>query len=364
MRYICTHCEQNYADNSLPFGVCECGKPLAVEYSWKQQPFPRKVDENRNDLWRYGAVLPKFKAEISLGEGWTPLVDLGHNVLVKDETGNPTGSFKDRGMALAISRARQVGIKSLCLPSAGNAGVSAAAYAREAGLSCHVFLPEITPPAYIRDTEASGAATYVKGSSITEAGVNMQTKKKDHWFDLSTLKEPFRVEGKKTLGYEIAEQLGWKLPHIIIYPTGGGTGILGMWKAFKEMLDLGWVKEPLPRFVAVQSDGCAPVVKAFERGRKETEFWKDSRTAAWGLNVPGPLGGYWILQVLKASRGLAVAVKENELDHYTAAFNQRTGLNVSKEGGAVWCAFLDLKLKKWIKKDDRVIILATGQDRK
>lgn len=284
--------------------------------------------------------------------------------MVKDETGNPTGSFKDRGMALAISRAKQVGIKTLCLPTAGNAGISAAAYAREAGLSCFVFLPEITPPAYIGDIEASGARIYVKGGSIADAAINMQAKKKEHWFDLSTLKEPFRVEGKKTLGYEIAEQLGWKLPHVIIYPTGGGTGILGMWKAFKEMLDLGWIKGNVPRFVAVQSDGCAPIVKAFVNERYETEFWKNSRTAAWGLNVPGPLGGYWILRVLKASRGLAVSVKENELDHFTAAFNLRTGINASLEGGAVWSAFLDLKLKKWIKKDEIVVILATGQDRK
>lgn len=345
-------------------GVCECGRPLTVEYSWEHKPRPRDVDYNRKSLWRYKSVLPDFKKEITLGEGWTPLLDLGHNLMVKDETGNPTGSFKDRGMALAVSRAKQVGVKAICLPSAGNAGVSAAAYAREAGLSCFVFLPEITPLAYIRDTEVSGAAIYVKGGSIAEAAKNMQTQKKEYWFDLSTLKEPFRVEGKKTLGYEIAEQMGWKLPQVIIYPTGGGTGILGMWKAFNEMLGQGWVKGTLPRFVAVQSDGCAPIVKAFEKGLKETEFWKNSQTAAWGLNVPGPLGGSWILRILKASLGLAVSVKENELDQYTAAFRLRTGINVSLEGGAVWSAFRALKLKKWIKKDDIVVILATGQDRK
>ncbi len=365
MDFICTFCSKKRADSTGPVKTCECGKPLKVEYSWNGPPLPREVDETINSLWRYRLVLPKVDEtnRTTLGEGWTPLIDMGKGLFVKDETVNPTGSFKDRGMALAITMAKQQGVKTVCLPSAGNAGVAAAAYARKAGIKCHVFLPETIPQPFIWDTEQFGAELYLRGKTIADAAAYMAKMKRNDWFDLSTLKEPFRVEGKKTLGYEIAEQLNWKLPDVIIYPTGGGTGLIGMWKAFREMQDLRWVSGPMPRMVAVQSGGCAPIVKAFEKGLAETEFWEKSHTAALGLNVPGPLGGYWILEILNKSSGIAVSVEEDSIYYYTEMFREKTEINASEEGGVVWSAYLKLFAKNWIKENETVIIFATGKQR-
>ena len=268
--------------------------------------------------------MTKTKIRVTLGEGFTPLVPISETVYVKNETLNPTGSFKDRGMSLAITMAKEQNVESICLPSAGNAGISAAAYCKEAKIDCHVFLPETIPDEYLKETKRFTNQVTLKGKTIADAAKEMLTKKEDSWFDISTLKEPFRVEGKKTLGYEIVEQLGWRLPKVVVYETGGGTGLIGMWKAFKELKSMGIVKDPLPRMVAAQSSGCAPVVRGFQNLSSSTDFWKDSNTIALGLNVPGPIGGHWILDILYQSNGLALDIPEQKLLSLTRDFNEIT----------------------------------------
>lgn len=292
------------------------------------------------------------------------LVHNGVNVSFKDESINPTGSFKDRGMAMAVSHAKKNDITELCLPSAGNAGVSAAVYCKTAGIKCHVFLPETIPAPFIEATEQSGADLRLGGKTIAEAAGRMREEMTKDWFDLSTLKEPFRVEGKKTLGYEIAEQLGWILPDVIVYPTGGGTGLIGMWKAFNEMTKLCWIEgaSPLPRMVVAQSDGCAPIVRAFTEGSPEHEPWENSSTYALGLNVPSPLGGAWILKTVRESGGIAVMVDEKQVMEATVEVNKLSGINGSCEDGVSWLTFKTLVETGWIKKGEKVVIPITGGD--
>ena len=363
MIYKCTSCHQKINDPPVPVWLCPCGKPLEVHYEGEREVRPIEVDLKESSLWRYESVLPQIKERVTLGEGKTPLISVGNITYVKDETVNPTGSFKDRGMALAVSMAKAQGVETICLPSAGNAGISAAAYCQKAGIQCNVFLPEIIPESFKKETDRYGANLVLKGQTISDAAKAMQEAKEPGWFDISTLKEPFRVEGKKTLGYEIAEQMNWSLPDVIIYPTGGGTGLIGMWKAFKEMVGMGWILEPLPRLVAAQSDGCAPVVKAFQAMEKSTEFWENSETVALGLNVPGPLGGRWILETLSACNGIAVSAKESELEMMTDEFRGETGINVSAEGGVVWATYKALKKTGWIGSNDKTILFATGIER-
>ena len=266
-------------------------------------------------------------------------------------------------MALAVTMAKAQGVQNICLPSAGNAGISAAAYCKKAEISCHVYLPETIPEPFKKETEKYGAEIILCGETISDAAQQMLKEKKECWFDISTLKEPFRVEGKKTLGYEIAEQLGWEFPDIIIYETGGGTGLIGMWKAFLELKGLGWVKGKLPKMVAAQSDGCAPVVKAFQNLDNKTEFWENSNTIALGLNVPGPLGGSWILDILYKSNGIAIAVAENKLSDLTEEFNGLANLNASAEAGVVWGAYNTLLKMNWINHNEKVVLFATGIER-
>ncbi|MBN4081289.1 threonine synthase [Caldithrix abyssi] len=365
MVYICTACHQKIDSPPKPVWLCPCGKSLSVHYDW--EGIKREIDINPGDktMWRYQSVLPAAASEnaVSLGEGWTPLIPMGHDVYVKDETVNPTGSFKDRGMAMAVSMARAQGVETICLPSAGNAGVSAAAYCQQAEMECHVFLPETIPEPFKKETERYKANLILKGQTISDAAQEMVDTKKEDWFDISTLKEPFRVEGKKTLGYEIAEQMDWVLPAVIIYPTGGGTGLLGMWKAFQEMQGMGWISGLLPRLVAAQSDGCAPVVKAFQAMEKATEFWNNSDTIALGLNVPGPLGGGWILDVLSECSGIAVTAKEADLALVTEDFRQSSGINASAESGVVWSVYHSLKEVSWIRPGEKTVLFATGVER-
>jgi threonine synthase len=242
--------------------------------------------------------------------------------------------------------------------------VSASAYCQAAGIDCFVFLPETIPGSFKKETERYKSELVLSGQTISEAAQTMINQKDEDWFDISTLKEPFRVEGKKTLGYEIVEQLGWSLPDVIIYPTGGGTGLIGMWKAFKEMLGMGWISGPLPRMVVAQSDGCAPVVEAFQAQQDATSFWHKSNTIALGLNVPGPLGGYWILEILSESNGIAVAAKESSLEIKTENFRERTGIDASAEIGVVWSAYEELREKKWITTGEKVVLFATGIERR
>ena len=363
MNFSCSVCNNVYDSPKIPVWLCECGKPLVVHYKWENETKFIDVIEDELTLWRYKSVLPEYQTKISLGEGHTPLIPISKNVYVKDETVNPTGSFKDRGMALAITMAKEQGVKTICLPSAGNAGISAAAYCEEAEIECNVFLPETIPEPFKKETAKYSANLTLSGNTIFDAAKQMLNNKEDGWFDISTLKEPFRVEGKKTLGYEIAEQLGWKFPDVVVYETGGGTGLIGMWKAFKEMQGMGWVQGKLPRMVAAQSDGCAPVVKAFQGMEEDTEFWKDSHTIALGLNVPGPLGGRWILDVLSQSNGIALAVPETDLEKATKEMNDVTGINSSAEAGVVWSAYRTLLKMDWIGNNESVVLFATGIER-
>ena len=363
MYYVCTSCGSRFNKIEKPVWLCRCGKPLSVRYSWEQNKDYFHVNMQEESLWRYEAVLPRVEQRVSLGEGFTPLVPISENVFVKNETVNPTGSFKDRGMSLAITMAKEQKVETICLPSAGNAGVSAAAYCKSAKINCHVFLPETIPNEYVNETKRYTKNVVLKGNTIADAGKEMIRQKEKDWFDISTLKEPFRVEGKKTLGYEIAEQLGWKFPDVIVYETGGGTGLIGMWKAFQELQSLGVVKDPLPRMVAAQSTGCAPVVKAFQDLSKTTDFFENSYTMALGLNVPGPLGGHWILDILYDSNGIALDVPEKNLTKLTEEFNQLTLINSGPEAGVVWGAYNTLKDIGWILRDESVVLFATGIER-
>jgi len=364
---ICTQCQQIHTDD--PPTLCDCGHPLEVQYHWKRSLSRDTIDESNLSMWRYRNFLPPVEPEYitSLGEGWTPLTTPetynGVRYCLKNETINPTGSFKDRGMSMAISMLRQSGVKTICVPSAGNAGVAAAAYSYAGNIDAHVYLSNVIPFTFVRDTKKYGARIYFNGNTIADAATKMKQEMKESWFDLSTLKEPFRVEGKKTLGYELAEQLGWSLPDVIIYPTGGGTGLIGMWKAFQEMRFLGWIAGPLPRMVAVQSDGCAPVVSAFKENAEKTEFWENSLTKALGLNVPGPIGGPWMLRVLYESKGTALSVQEREIGPRTLDITRISGIETSEEGGAVWSAFIELVSQAWIKKGETAVLFMTGKQR-
>ena len=365
MKYQCTHCHKIIHKPLAPVSLCRCGKPLSVHYEWEGFSRDIQIDSRNESIWRYSSVLPSnnVKEQISLGEGWTPLISIGDNVYVKNETVNPTGSFKDRGMAMAVTMAKAQNVEKICLPSAGNAGVSASAYCHAAGIDCFVFLPELIPQPFKNETERYNAHVVLSGQTISEAAKVMINQKEKDWFDISTLKEPFRLEGKKTLGYEMAEQFNWSLPDVIIYPTGGGTGLIGMWKAFKEMLDMGWISGPLPRMVAAQSDGCAPVVNAFHLRQDATSFWHKSDTVALGLNVPGPIGGYWILDILSESNGIAIAVQETSLEIETKNFKQMTGIDASPEAGVVWSAYKSLTKTMWIAPGEKVVLFATGIER-
>lgn len=363
MYFTCTKCGITETNPKKPVWLCSCGGPRSVRYDWEDKRFNLQIIEDDLSLWRYKKVLPEVSDVITLGEGHTPLVAIGENLFVKDETVNPTGSFKDRGMSLAITMAKAQGVENICLPSAGNAGVSAAAYCEKAEIACHVFLPETIPEEFQKETSRYNANIVLKGQTIADAGKEMMDQKQKDWFDISTLKEPFRVEGKKTLGYEIAEQLNWSFPDVIIYETGGGTGLIGMWKAFEELKNMGKINDKLPRMVSAQSDGCAPVVKAFQSLEKNVQFWKNSQTIALGLNVPGPLGGAWILDILYRNNGVALSVPEKNLKDLTKTFNSITGINSSAEGGVVWGAYNALKDIDWIKPSEKVVLFATGKER-
>lgn len=369
MVFICTACGEEIRPSENPMGLCSCGNPLEVIFDWSLMNLSDVIEEADSSLWRYSAVLPEIpeKNKVALGEGFTPLIPIENewnvSLYIKDETKNPTGSFKDRGMALAISMAKEQGVKAICLPSAGNAGIAAAAYCEKAGIECHVFLPETIPNSFLKETEKYHASVYLKGKTIADAGEEMLKKKQDQWFDISTLKEPFRVEGKKTLGYEIAEQLGWTFPDVVIYPTGGGTGLIGMWKAFNEMKQLGWAEGNLTRMASVQSSACAPVVAAFEAGETDTKFWDSDTTQALGLNVPGPIGGAWMLKTLSESEGTAISVDEKNIEDATSEINARTGINASFEAGVVWLGFKKLMDLNWIQEGSTVVVPITGVER-
>jgi threonine synthase len=313
-------------------------------------------------MWRYSEILP-YASPVSLGEGFTPMLASREypNVFIKDEGLNPTGSFKARGLSACVTMARHYGLKKLAIPSAGNAAGALAAYAAAAGLEAHIFMPKDVPMANRIESDYYGAhVTLVDGLISDCARIVAQRAEKDGWFDVSTLKEPFRVEGKKTMGYEVAEQLGWKLPRGIIYPTGGGVGLLGMWKAFDEMEQLGWIESDRPKMVSVQSIGCAPIVKAWDEGKSTSEMWTNAATAASGLRVPKPYGDYLILDILKNSRGTALAVTDKEILEATRHWARIEGIFAAPEGAASLAAYRNLLGSGFFAPDDIVVLFNTG----
>jgi threonine synthase len=351
-----------------------CGKPLYARYDLaavRERFRPAALAGREPNLWRYAEVLPVRDParRVSLGEGLTPLVDAPRlarelgvaRVLVKDEGCNPTGSFKARGLALAVSRALELGAPAVALPSAGNAGSAAAAYAAAAGLPCHVAVPRDTPRPILEEIAALGAELELVDGLITDAAARIAEGAAAHgWFDLSTLKEPYRVEGKKTMGYELFEQLGGRLPEVIIYPTGGGTGLVGMWKAFDELQALGWIGADRPRMVSVQATGCAPIVAAWEAGAREAQPWVDARTYAAGLRVPRAIGDFLILDAIRASGGAALAVPDEAMRAAVPRLGRATGIFAAPEGGATLAAADRLRETGRIGSDSEVVLFNTG----
>ena len=352
----------------------ECGKPLLVRYDLEQAGRSLKKESlrgRRPDLWRYREVLPVADNAniISLGEGWTPLLragrlgrKLGLNALfIKDESQNPTQSFKARGMTAAVSMAKELGVKKLAVPSAGNAAGALAAYAARAGLECFIFMPRDTPRANVVECEQTGAHVTMLDGLITDCGAEVARRKDaEGWFDVSTLKEPYRVEGKKTLGYELAEQCDWSLPDVIIYPTGGGTGLIGMWKAFDEMEQLGWIGSQRPRMVSVQASGCAPIVQAFAEGKRFADEFPNAVTIASGLRVPRAIGDFMILDAIRSSGGTAIAVTDDELLAAVAEIGALEGVFCAPEGAACLPALRKLLADKAVTPDERVVLFNTG----
>ncbi len=369
----CSLCGCLY-DADRPQQTCPtCNRPLLARYDLEAA---RRLGKDRlihsePSLWRYRALLPvRDEAYIvSLGEGFTPLLHarrLGEalgmpHLYIKEESLNPTASFKARGLAVAVSRALELGVREMVIPSAGNAGGAAAAYAARAGLRLHVFMPRDVPAPFLAECRVLGAEVTLVDGLITDCGREARRLAEEHgWFDLSTLKEPYRLEGKKTMGYELAEQMGWRLPDVIIYPTGGGTGLVGMWKAFTEMAELGWIDEHRPRMVVVQSSGCAPMVRAFQAGEEFAIPWENAQTVAAGLRVPAAVGDFLILRAVRESGGTAVAVSDEALTEGQMEMGRSEGIFACPEGGATLAALKALLSEGWIAPDERVVLFNTG----
>ena len=366
----CSGCAATATADGLPTVCPSCGAPWLVRYA---RAFDRAWREQLSGegMWRYRALMPLAPAEqpVTLGEGGTPLLPArrlaerlgGAEVWIKDEAANPTGSFKARGLSAAVTRAVLAGASRFVLPTAGNAGVAAAAYGARAGASVRVFAPDTTPRPLLAQMVAYGAELVTVPGHIGDCGLlAREYASASGAFDLSTLREPYRIEGKKTLGLEIAEQLGWRLPGAIIYPTGGGTGLIGMWKAFLELMAAGWVQGPMPRLFSVQSSGCAPVVRAFERGLDRCEPWQEAWTVASGLRVPSPLGGAIMLRALRESRGGAVAVSDERLSEAAQMLSTLEGIDACPEGGAAVAAARNLLERGTIGRDEVLVAFNTG----
>ena len=370
---VCARCRKRFALSQL-LNLCPCGSPLLVRYDLEKakKAFGKSsIDGRVASLWRYRELLPLQDDAnlVSLGEGYTPLLDakklggeLGlRRLWIKDEAQNPTGSFKDRGLSLAISRAKELGVTKAAIPSAGNAGGSFAAYAARAGIEAHVFMPRDTPLANQIEVAQYGAELTLVDGLINDCGRLITEKKTtEGWFDVSTLKEPYRLEGKKTMGYEIAEQLNWHLPDVIIYPTGGGTGLIGMWKAFAELEELAWIDDKRPRMVSVQASGCAPIVKAFDENQASAPLWKNAQTLASGLRVPQAVGDFLILRAIRDSHGTALSVDDDEMLTEIPQAGKAEGIFFCPEGAACVAALRRLVQIGWIKPDDEVLIFNTA----
>ena len=370
----CSFCHREYDARRLHNVCTECCKPLLVRYDLKRIAkflTRQSLFARRSDIWRYRELLPVRREDniVTLGEGWTPLlhaVSLGESLglrelYVKDESLNPTQSFKARGMSVAVSMAKELGAKKLAAPSAGNAGGALAAYCAHARIGAYLFMPRDTPRANIIECEVAGAHVTLMDGLITDCGAEVARRKESEgWFDVSTLKEPYRVEGKKTLGYEIAEQLAWTLPDVIIYPTGGGTGLVGMWKAFDELQQLGWIGEKRPRMISVQAAGCAPIVRAFEVGDRFAAEFQNAATVASGLRVPKAIGDFLILDAIRESGGTAITVTDEELIEGAKEMARTEGIFAAPEGGACVPALRKLLARGDVKPEEKVVLFNTG----
>jgi threonine synthase len=370
----CSFCHREYEARRLHNVCTECGKPLLVRYDLKRIAkflTRQSLFARRPDIWRYRELLPVRREDniVTLGEGWTPLlhaVSLGESLglrelYVKDESLNPTQSFKARGMSVAVSMAKELGVKKLAAPSAGNAAGALAAYCARARIGAYLFMPRDTPRANIIECEVAGAHVTLMDGLITDCGAEVARRKESEgWFDVSTLKEPYRVEGKKTLGYEIAEQLEWTLPDVIIYPTGGGTGLVGMWKAFDELQQLGWIGDKRPRMISVQAAGCAPIVRAFEAGDRFAAEFQNAATVASGLRVPKAIGDFMILDAIRESGGTAITVTDEELIEGAKELARIEGIFAAPEGGACVPALRKLLARGDVKPGEKVVLFNTG----
>jgi threonine synthase len=361
----CTRCGQHLASDGTQNVCPKEGGVLYVRYdlaSLRGKLRREDIAPRVASMWRYAEVLPDAKP-VTLGEGYTPMLPSREypNVFIKDEGLNPTGSFKARGMSAAVTMARHYGLKKLAAPSAGNAGGALAAYAAAAGIEAHIFMPKDVPIANRMECDYYGAHVTLVDGLISDCGrMVAERKDKEGWFDVSTLKEPFRLEGKKTMGYEVAEQLGWKLPQGIVYPTGGGVGMIGMWKAFDEMEQLGWIGPERPKMTSVQASGCAPIVKAWEEGKSASEMWPDAATFASGLRVPKAYGDYLILDIIRKSEGTAVPATDDEILDAVRQWATVEGVFAAPEGAASLVAYRKLRAAGFFKKEDVVVLFNTG----
>lgn len=370
---FCPDCKRTYNKNEIA-NMCSCGSLLFAGYDLQQGRNLKKetLERGQNNQWRYRELLPVIDPDsiISLGEGCTPLLELNKlgydlgikNLLLKDEGFNPTGSFKDRGASCGISRARELGIETVCMATAGNAGGAWAAYSARAGIEFHVIMPEDALLMNKNESNVRGGNTYTIEGLITDAGAVMgEMARENGWFEVSTFKEPYRIEGKKTIGFEIAQEMNWEMPDVIICPTGGGVAIIGIWKGVQEMVEIGWLsRDNKPRMVAVQSTGCAPVVRAFQEGKEDVDYWNDARTIAGGIRVPRTLGGKWLLKFIRESGGTAVAVSDSEIQEMVERTAKKEGLLLCAEGAAGLAAIPRLMEMGHLSIGERVLVLNTG----
>jgi len=371
----CYDCRQIYDASKVQTYCLDCQAPLIVDYDLAAAKSELDRDEFHRrpaGMWRWRELLPVHEKEnmIYLGEGDTPLLHLPHlgsrlglsQLYVKDESLNPTGTFKARGLAAAVSKARELGVTKIIIPTAGNAGGAMAAYAARGGLQAYIFMPKDTPEANIKESRIAGATVILIDGLISEAaGMAGVKAREEGWFDVSTFKEPYRAEGKKIMGYELAEEFGWELPDVIIYPTGGGTGLVGMWKAFDEMATLGWLEsDKRPRMVAVQAEGCAPVIKAFQSGSPFCDFWIGARTLASGLRVPKSFADQIILDDLKESHGNAVAVSDEAILEAQRKLAYEEGIFAAPEGAATLAGLEQLVSAGWVHPDEKIVLFNTG----
>ena len=371
----CSGCGKEYSHHQLHTFCPVCQSPLLAIYdldSARKAVDRDEVSQRRKGMWRWHELLPVLNIEnqIFLGEGDTPLLSLPHletqlglsHLYVKDESSNPTGSFKARGLAAAVSKARELGVEKVIIPTAGNAGGAMAAYAARAGLQAYIFMPKDTPFANIEESRMAGAEVVLVDGLISDAaGLAGEKARAEGWFDVSTFKEPYRLEGKKVMGYELAEAFNWELPDVIIYPTGGGTGLVGMWKAFDELEKLGWLENTKrPRMVSVQADGCAPVVKAFQAKASFCDFWINAHTLASGLRVPKSFADHIILHDIYESNGIAIAVSDEAILESQKQLASREGIFAAPEGAATLAALKDLIKQGWLHPEEKIVLFNTG----